>query len=208
MGTPPIHSKPGSAASRPSAVSDLLRAWGKGDLQARDDVLPLVYRELRRRAAGYLRQERADHTLQPTALIHEAFIRLSGAREARFESRAHFYGAAAHAMRRVLVDYARRRNSLKRGGPDGNAAPFTPIEAPQDARLDVDLVALDEALDKLAAFAPDKASGVELRYFGGLSVEETATYLRVSPATVKRHWTFARAWLLRALGPAETSAAG
>jgi len=189
-------------------ITHLLDRWDRGDGEAFRALMPLVYAELRKLAHHHLHHERSNHTLQPTALIHEAFIRLSGAREARFESRAHFYGAAAHAMRRVLVDYARRRNSLKRGGPDGNAAPFTPIEAPQDARLDVDLVALDEALDKLAAFAPDKASVVELRYFGGLSVEETATYLRVSPATVKRHWTFARAWLLRALGPAETSAAG
>ena len=165
-----------------------------------EQLLPLVYEELRLLAAHKLAAERPGHTLQPTALVHEAYLRLSGLRETRLQNRAHFYGASAQVMRRVLVDHARRRNAGKRGGGGGGLPPSPPPEfdTPVDVRLD--LVALDRALDRLMSVAPEKAKVVEPRYFGGLSVEETAEYMGVSERTVKRHWRFARAWLLRALG--------
>src|SRR5262245_43368779 len=160
--------------------------------------MPLVYGELHQLAGYYLRQERPGHTLQPTALVNEAYLRLSGLQEIRLHNRTHFYGACAQIMRRVLVDHARRRNAAKRGGPEKAEWPDTTTEPSIDVRMD--LVALDEALDKLALFAPDKAKVVELRYFGGLSIEETAEFMSVSLSTVKRDWRFARAWLLHALG--------
>jgi RNA polymerase sigma factor (TIGR02999 family) len=178
-------------------VTSLLDGWNSGDRDALQQLLALVYPELKRLADGLLRNERSDHTLQPTALVHEAYIRLTGLREMRLESRRHFYGAAASAMRRILVDYARQRRAGKRGG----GAPRVPLEealnAPVDLRLDFER--LDEALEELAALAPDKARVVELRYFTGLSIQDTAELLEIAPATVKRHWTFARAWLFRAL---------
>ena len=186
-------------------ITQLLERWGEGDREAFRALMPLVYDELRKLADFHLHHERHNHTLQPTALVHEAYIRLNGVREIRFESRAHFYGAAAHAMRRVLVDHARQRSAIKRGGPDRQVVTLASIDVATDVSLDVDLVALDEALERLAGFAPERARVVELRYFGGLSVDETAAFLNVSPATVKRRWTFARAWLLRALGPPETA---
>jgi RNA polymerase sigma factor (TIGR02999 family) len=179
-------------------ITRLLDRWAEGDTEALKSLMPLVYDELRRLADAHLRHERAEHTLQPTALVHEAYLRLSGLKEMRLDNRAHFFGAAAEVMRRVLVDHARRRNAEKRGG---GVRPVTEVdpafETPLDLRLD--LLALDEALNELAAFAPDKARVVELRFFGGLSVEETAEFLTMSPATVKRHWAFARAWLYRAV---------
>lgn len=188
-------------------VSQLLQAWGQGDLQAREDLMPLVYQELRMRAAKYLKRERRDHTLQPTALVHEAYLRLEGIREMRLENRRHFYGAAAQAMRRILVDYARRRKAAKRGGPDGQPLSLDAVlEAPVDLRLDFEHV--DQALERLAAVAPEKAKVAELRYFAGLSIEETGEVLGISPATVKRHWTFARAWLYRALDGGEPGRPG
>jgi RNA polymerase sigma factor (TIGR02999 family) len=177
-------------------ITILLDRWGAGDPGAFDELLPLVYAELRHLAEAYLRRERAEHTLQPTALVHEAYLRLTGLRTANFENRTHFYGAAANAMRRILVDHARKRGTLKRG----QVAPVSLDDAPDvgiDLRLD--LVSLDDALEKLARVAPKPAKVVELRFFGGLSIEETATVLSVAPATVKRHWAFARAWLHRAL---------
>jgi RNA polymerase sigma factor (TIGR02999 family) len=186
---------------RPTAamdeVTELLRRWGRGDLEAFNALVPQVYEELHRLAEHYLRLERATHTLQPTALVNECYMRLSGLREVWLQNRTHFYGAAAGVMRRVLVDHARRRNAEKRGG--GDAAPSV------DAGFDVldgsglDLEALDGALEALARVAPEKARVVELRFFGGLSVEETAAFLDVSPVTVKRYWKFARAWLYREL---------
>ncbi|MEZ5317702.1 MAG: sigma-70 family RNA polymerase sigma factor [Vicinamibacterales bacterium] len=188
-------------------VTGLLDRWGRGDREAFGQLVPLVYDELRQLAQHYLKNERSDHTLQPTALIHEAYLRLTGLREMRFENRAHFYGAAAQAMRRVLVDHARRHQSDKRGG--GDAPVPLPDDLPDgtiDLRLDV--VALNVALESFERIAPDKARVVELRYFGGLSVEETAECLGLSPATVKRYWAFSRAWLFRALeGPATGTAA-
>ena len=180
-------------------ITRLLERWAEGDSEALTTLMPIVYDELRKLADHYLRFEAPDHTLQPTALVHEAYLRLAGIRDMELRNRAHFYGAAAQVMRRVLVDHARSRRALKRGGPSLEAVPFdetidTPVEA------GVDVIALDEALDALEAIAPQRARVVELRYFGGLSIEETAGYLDVAPATVKRHWAFARAWLFRLLG--------
>jgi RNA polymerase sigma factor (TIGR02999 family) len=183
-------------------ITRLLDRWSEGDESAFKELIPLVYGELRRLAEHYLRGERPGHTLQPTALVHEAYLRLSGLSEMRLRNRTHFYGAAAKSMRRILVDHARRRQAEKRGaGVEPVALDEASLEGPIDLRLD--LVALEDALNALNAFAPRQARVVELRYFGGLSVAETAAFLGVAPATVKRHWSFARAWLFRALaGPA------
>jgi len=181
-------------------ITDVLRRWQAGDPGALDELTPLVYDELHRLAAPYMRHERGDHTLQPTALVHEAFLRLTGLRKADFQNRAHFYGAAARVMRRILVDHARRRRAAKRGGN----ATLVNLDEASVAGIDlrIDLVALDEALQNLSGIAERPARVVELRYFGGLSVEETAAVLGIAPATVKRHWAFARAWLHRALDAA------
>jgi RNA polymerase sigma factor (TIGR02999 family) len=186
-------------------VTELLERWGNGDADAFSALVPLVYDELKDLAEHFLRNEREGHTLQPTALVHEAYLRLSGLRSMRLQNRAHFYGASAHVMRRVLVDYARRRKAEKRGA--GMRAEDVLLEALPDAPRDFSVLALDEALEALAAFAPEKARVVELRYFGGLSVDEAAAFLGVAPITVKRYWTFARAWLFRTL-TAEPGAGG
>jgi RNA polymerase sigma factor (TIGR02999 family) len=184
------------------AVTALLDQWAAGDPQAFDALVPLVYRPLRELAAHYLRFERGNHTLQPTALVHEAYLRLTGVRHIPFRNRAHFYGAAARVMRRILVDYARERRALKRGGPEPDRVPLhDALGVAVDARFD--LVELDEALSALERIAPDRARVVELRYFAGLSIEETARCLDVSPATVKRSWEFSRAWLYRRLEGAD-----
>jgi RNA polymerase sigma-70 factor (ECF subfamily) len=178
-----------------SGVSDLLRAWGQGDLRARDDVLPLVYRQLRRRAAGYLRRERRDHTLQPTALVHEVYLRLAGQDRVTWRNRAQFYGVAAQMMRRILVDHARARKAAKRPGAalkvilDDRAGATNPRTW--------DLVALDEALNTLQSFDPRLSQIVELRYFGGLSEQAVADVLALSRSTVTREWQTARTWLYR-----------
>jgi RNA polymerase sigma factor (TIGR02999 family) len=184
-------------------VTELLERWAVGDDEAFRALMPLVYDELRRLAAFYLRHERADHTLQPTALVNEAYLRLAGIRAMQLRNRSHFYGAAAQVMRRVLVDHARQHRAQKRGG----STSLVPLEDAADLPLEtaVDVVALHEALEALERFAPDKGRVVELRYFGGLSVEEVADYLDVAPITVKRHWAFARAWLLKELDKASTS---
>jgi RNA polymerase sigma factor (TIGR02999 family) len=179
-------------------VTRLLERWNAGDADALKELVAEVYTELRRMAGDLLRHERAGHTLQPTALVNEAYLRLTSLREMRIENRRHFYGAAATAMRRILVDHARQRRADKRGGPDVVRVPLeAAINAPIDLRLDFER--LDEALEALAAFAPDKAKVVDLRYFVGLSIEDTADVLGSSPATIKRQWAFARAWLFRAL---------
>ncbi len=178
-------------------ITRLLERWGDGDSDALAELMPIVYAELRKLADHYMRLERSDHTLQPTALVHEAFLRLAETRSAGFENRVHFYGAAAQAMRRILVDHARSHGAQKRG--DGVAPVDLDLAAEVGVDVRLDLVALDEALDRLAAVAPTQAKVVELRYFGGLSIEETSALLAISPATVKRHWSFARAWLYRAL---------
>jgi len=175
----------------------LLRAWSLGDRSALEQLIPLVERELRRLARGYMARERKGHTLQPTALVHEVFLRLVQGTTLRYQDRAHFLGIAAKLMRRVLVDHARTRGFQKRGG----GAVRVPLEedllsAPAP---DLDVVALDRALTAFAAIDPRKSRVVELRFFGGLSVEETAAVLEVSTDTVKRDWRLARQWLLREL---------
>jgi RNA polymerase sigma factor (TIGR02999 family) len=181
----------------PGAVTALLRAWGDGDDGALEQLTPLVEAELRRLARGYMRRERRDHTLQTTALVNEAFLRLTDARRVRWQDRAHFLGISARLMRRVLVDHARSRGYRKRGG---GAERVTLDEglvmSPEPA---VDVLALDRALESLAAVDVRKSRVIELRFFGGLSVEETAEVLHVSPDTVKRDWRLAKLWLLREL---------
>jgi RNA polymerase sigma factor (TIGR02999 family) len=178
-------------------VTTLLSRWRSGDPNAFDQLIPLVYAQLRQLAGHYLQHERDGHTLQPTALVHEAYLRLSDQSEAGFNNRIHFLGAAATVMRRILVDHARRHNAAKRG----SGVVKVNLDEGMDAGVDqaLDFVALDDALSKLASHSPVPARVVELRYFGGLTVDETATVLGVAPVTVKRHWTFARAWLYRAL---------
>ena len=179
-------------------VTALLDRWNGGDREALKSLIALVHGELRRLAGSLLRHERPDHTLQPTELVHEAYLRLSGLRSMPLNGRRHFYGAAAEAMRRILVDHARQRAADKRGGPDGQRVPIAlALNQPLDLR--VDFVRVDEAITALAAESPEKARVVELRYFGGLSIQDTADVMGIAPATVKRHWTFARAWLYRAL---------
>ena len=174
-------------------ITQLLLAWSDGDRAALDELTPLVYRELKKIAEAYLRRERSEHTLQPTALAHEAYLKLIDQQRVRWQNRAHFYGIAAQAMRRILVDHARARHAEKRGGEG--------VIVSLDEAVDVSdqqtgqLLALDEALRALAAFAPQKSRVVELRYFGGLTLEETAEVLGVSRATVIREWRLAKAWL-------------
>jgi RNA polymerase sigma-70 factor (ECF subfamily) len=157
--------------------------------------MPLVYAELRRTAARYLRRERSGHTLQPTALVHEAYVRLIDQRDVQWQNRAHFLGFAAQVMRHILVDHARAHSAGKRGGGAARVTLSEALVVPEER--DVDLVALDDALTALAALNAQQARAVELRYFGGLSIEEAAEVLGVSTATVRRDWTVARAWLRR-----------
>jgi RNA polymerase sigma factor (TIGR02999 family) len=185
------------AASSPGQVTDLLRAWSDGDEQALAHLMPLVEAELRRLARLYMRRERRGHTLQPTALVNEAFLRLADARGLRWEDRAHFLGISARLMRRVLVDYARSRGYRKRGGAAQRVTLDEALLVSPEPSLDV--VALDRALDALAAVDARKSRVVELRFFGGLSVEETAEVLHLSNDTIKRDWRLAKLWLVRAL---------
>jgi RNA polymerase sigma factor (TIGR02999 family) len=181
----------------PGAISGLLRAWGRGDLQARDDVLSLVYRELRRRAAAYLRSERPDHTLQPTALVHEAYLKLAGQDRVTWQNRAHFFGVAAQMMRRILVDHAREHRSAKRPGSGVRVAFEDQLGATQFP--DCEVLLLDAALRELARRDPRQGQIVEYRYFAGMSEREVAELLSISRATVTREWQTARAWLYRRL---------
>jgi RNA polymerase sigma factor (TIGR02999 family) len=179
-------------------ITHLLKEWSEGDQQALDELTPLVYEELRQQAARYLRKERPNHSLQATALINEAFLRLIDVKDVQWQNRAHFFAIAANLMRRILVDHARRRDAEKRGG---SQVCLTPDEGLAWANEpDVDLLAIDEALDRLAIIDEQQARIVELRFFSGLTVEETATALGVSPKTVKRDWSVARAWLKREIG--------
>jgi RNA polymerase sigma factor (TIGR02999 family) len=182
----------------PRDVTALLGAWGRGDQTALDRLFPLVYAELRRGAARQLRHERPHHTLQPTALVHEAYLRLVDQRGANWQSRAHFFGVAARLMRRILVDHARRHGASKRG--DGVSC--LSIDEARDVAgsAEVPILALDQALDRLEKVDADLAKVVELRAFGGLTIEETAQVLSVSPSTAKRDWRTAKAWLTRELG--------
>ena len=175
-------------------VSQLLQAWGQGDLQAREDLIPLVYRQLRQRAAAYLRRERRDHTLQPTALVNEAYLRLMGQERVTWLNRAQFFGVAAQIMRRILTDHARAHQAAKRPG----GVRVTLDEGMRTAPpLDCELILLDEALRELAEIDERQAQIVELKYFGGLSEEEVAAVLSLSRATITREWQSARAWLYR-----------
>jgi RNA polymerase sigma factor (TIGR02999 family) len=185
------------ATTRPGAVTELLRAWSDGDDAALERLTPLVEAELHRLARAYMGRERREHTLQPTALVNEAFLRLADARRVRWQDRAHFLGIAARLMRRVLVDHARARGYRKRGGGAQRVTLHEAVVASPDRALDV--VALDRALEALAAVDDRKSQIIELRFFGGLSVEETAKVLGVSPDTVKRDWRLAKLWLLREL---------
>ena len=178
-------------------ITRLLHAWRGGDIAAFDRLAPLVYDELRRMAHGYMRGEREEATLQATALVNEAFLRLVDATGVDWSDRAHFFAVSAQMMRRILVDAARARGRAKRGGA---AAKLSLDEVPEiGSEHAQELVAVDDALDALAAFDPRKARVVELRFFGGLSVEETAAVLGLSPQSVMRDWRLARAWLLREL---------
>lgn len=178
-------------------VSRLVAQSAAGDAAAAAELFPIVYEELRRLAAAALRRERTDHTLQPTALVHEAFLRLAETPGASWENRAHFVAIAARVMRRVLVDHARGRNALKRGNGEIRV-PIDDVDVPAVGQ-DVDLVALDDALARLALLDERQARIVELRFFGGLSVPETAALIGASERTVKRDWQVARAWLTREL---------
>jgi RNA polymerase sigma factor (TIGR02999 family) len=178
-------------------VTTLLQAWRGGDSAARDQLMPLVYQELHRRAAAYLRRERREHTLQPTALIHEAYLRLIKQDRAAWQNRAQFFGVASEMMRRILVDHARGGRMAKRSG---RWVKVTLDERVVGARPpDIDVLALDEALTRLSEFDPRKSRIAELRFFGGLSLEETGHVLGISVATVERDWQVARAWLYAAL---------
>ena len=203
---PAATSASGGSAARGADVTGLLIAWSEGDSAALDALLPVVYAELRRQARRALRREAAGHTLQPTALVHEAYLKLVDQRPDRWQGRAQFFGVAARCMRQVLVDAARSRRAAKRGG---GAQPITLSDAEGlaatpdggDATGD-DVLALDAALARLAELDPDQARLVELRYFAGLTLEDTAATLGISPATVSREWTIARRWLRRELAGA------
>lgn len=177
-------------------VTRLLAELQAGKEGAADALVPLVYDELHRLAVHFMRRERADHTLQPTVLVHDAYLRLMGQNRVSWQNRAHFFGIAAQAMRRILVDHARRSRAAKREG--GERVTLDESVTDRDDRS-VDLVALDDALEKLAAALPRQARVVELRFFSGLDIEETAEVLGISPATVKRDWTFAKAFLQKEL---------
>ena len=183
----------------PPDVTPLLLAWGSGDKAAGEKLLPAIYQELHRQATRAMRREGDEHTLQATALVHEAYLRLVDQRRAEWHNRAQFFGVAAQMMRRILVDHARAQHATKRGGAMqqitlSDAAQAAATHA-DDSALDV--LALHDALDRLAVMDPDQARLVELRYFGGMNIEETAEALGISPATVKREWAVARAWLRR-----------
>jgi RNA polymerase sigma factor (TIGR02999 family) len=184
----------------PSAqVTELLHAWGAGDETALDQLVPLVESELRRLAGAYMARERPGHTLQPTALVNEAFLRLVDVQGVRWHGRAHFFGIAARLMRRVLVDHARARGFQKRGG-GAQAVPLETTTILVSRAPDIALLDLDDALDALAEVDERKARVVEMRFFGGMTVEETAGTLNVSIDTVKRDWRLAKLWLLKTLG--------
>lgn len=186
--------QPGEAG--PGEVSQLLRAWSQGDQNALERLIPIVHNELRRLARRYLRGERPGHSVQTTALVNEAYIRLVDYKRMQWQDRAHFFAVSAQLMRRILVDHARRRNQKRGGGVPHVALEEAVVVGNYE---DADLVALDNAMNELARLDPRKAQVVEMRFFGGLSVEEAAEALKVSAVTVKRDWRLARAWLYREL---------
>ena len=183
--------------SMPKEITRLLIAWNRGDESARDKLMPLIYDELRGLARGVLRRERINHTLQPTALVHEAFLRLVDQNQVNWQNRAHFFGIAARLMRQILVNHAEARRAAKRGG---SAERLSLNEIDHFvAEKEIDLVALNEALNNLERIDPQQGQIVELRYFSGLTIEEVAEVMNISPATIKREWNTARAWLRREL---------
>jgi len=188
-----------TGAYKSDGITRLLNAWQDGDAAARDRLFVVVYDELRRRASAQLRRERQGHTLRPTALVHEAYLRLMGQDRAKWQNRSQFFAIASEMMRRVLVDHARERKADKRGGAAVRVALAEDVAA-TDA-LEVDLIALDSALDELAAMDPRQGRVVEMRFFGGLDTAQIADVLDVSRATVDRDWRFARTWLYRRLAP-------
>ncbi len=183
-------------------ITRLLIELSDGDASVVDELLPVVYDELKKLAAGYLRRERVDHTLQPTALVHEAYLKLIDQTRVSWQNRAHFFGIAAQLMRRILIDHAKHHNAAKRGGEVEKFQLNEDID--KAAELSTDLIRLDEALKDLAKIDPQKARLVELRYFGGLTFEEAAEVLRISTITAKRHWRVARAMLYGQLSGEET----
>jgi RNA polymerase sigma factor (TIGR02999 family) len=185
-----------SEPPRPSEVTRLLVDWQNGSAEALDQLMPLVYSELRAIANRYLSRERNDHTLQSTSLVHEAYFRLIDQRHVQWQNRAHFLGIAAQMMRRILVDHARHEHRLKRGGPLPSLSLDAAVAVATPAR-EIDLLALDEALDRLALIDAQQSRLVELRFFSGLTIEEAAVALGVSAGTVKREWSTAKAWLFR-----------
>jgi RNA polymerase sigma factor (TIGR02999 family) len=180
-----------------SPVTRLLVRWRQGDREALEALMPLVYDELRKLARHYLRRERSDHTLQSTALVHEAYLRLAGDSPPDWQNRAHFFGIAARVMRQILVEHARAREAEKRGGGACKLTLDPAIALPQE--IDIDVLALDRALSELSALDEQQAKIVELRFFAGLTIEDTSEALGISPATVKRDWVTARAWLHRSM---------
>ena len=181
-------------------VTKLLVDWGNGDRAALDELTPLVYEELRRLAARYMRRENPGHTLQPSALVNEAFLRLVDQRDVRWQNRAHFFGVAAQLMRRVLIDCARKHASGKRGGGTLRVSVSEAVGVAQQA---TEMIALDRALSGLAEMDPRKGQIVEMKFFGGLTTEEVAAVLGVTPRTIEREWRAAKAWLHRAVGEGE-----
>jgi RNA polymerase sigma factor (TIGR02999 family) len=190
------------SATSPGEVTRLLIDWSNGNRQALDRLVPLVYRELRRLSHHFLRRQRPNHSLQTTALINEAFVRLIDQNGINWKNRAHFFGIAARTMRNILADHARRHQAKKRGGGAGEVS-FDEAVAAVNQKKDLDLLALDDALTSLSAIDPDLSRLVELRFFGGLTIRETAEVLSVSPATVKRGWTTAKIWLRREVARSE-----
>ena len=196
---------PGSLPSMtrsPASVTRLLVDWSNGSESARDELMPLVYEELRRLAGSRLRGERPDHTLQATAIVHEAYLRLVDQTRVEWRNRTHFFAIAARMIRRILVDHARRRQARKRGGDNVRVTLDEELMTP--SAREIDLVGLDEAMKALANMDPELAELVELRFFGGLTIQETAEALGSSPATIKREWATARAWLHRRLAASES----
>ncbi len=183
--------------SATTEVTQLLLDWDAGDASALDRLMPLVSAELHRRASRHFRRERAGHTLQPTALVNEVYLRLADHRQIGWQNRAHFFAIAARILRRILVDHARQRHAEKRGDTAVTLGSDDLVDA--KASRDVDLIALDDALAKLADLEPRQCRVIELRFFGGLTIKETAEVLEISPATVKLDWNMARAWLFKRL---------
>src|SRR5215470_5441493 len=186
-------------AQIPGEITGLLAEWSSGSQAALDRLLPVVYEELRRLASGYMRRERPDHMLQTTALVHEAYLRLVGSPNINYETRAHFFAVAAQVMRHILVDYARGRQRVKRG-EGASALTLGDVAILSDDRAE-EVIAVNSALEKLSALDARKGRVFELRYFGGMSVEEAASALKVSPVTVARDWRMAKAWLRREIAP-------